>query len=179
MKLIFLYGPPAAGKLTIAKELVKLVGYKLYDNHAIISPLGELFTYTDPELNAIRVPLGKRIRVDVFGSAAKAGINFIATSGGGGEKDFIFFRELQRAIETNDGTMLFVQVLPTKEALLFRVDQPSRVGVKADTKMLLEEILQQNPGIFEKFPDQDHLTLNNTDLLAPDAAQLIVQYYNL
>ena len=91
MNLIFLYGTPAAGKLTIAKELVKLVSYKLYDNHAIISPLGALFTYADPELNAIRAPPGKRIRVDDFGSAAKAGINFISTSGGVGRKILSFF----------------------------------------------------------------------------------------
>jgi tRNA uridine 5-carbamoylmethylation protein Kti12 len=32
MKLIFLYGPPAVGKLTVAQELVTLTGYKLFHN---------------------------------------------------------------------------------------------------------------------------------------------------
>lgn len=32
MKLIFLYGPPAVGKFTVGKVLVKLTGYKLFHN---------------------------------------------------------------------------------------------------------------------------------------------------
>ena len=33
MKHLFLYGAPAVGKLTVAKELADLTGYKLFHNH--------------------------------------------------------------------------------------------------------------------------------------------------
>jgi replication-associated recombination protein RarA len=33
MKLILLYGPPAVGKLTIAKEIARLTGFKLFHAH--------------------------------------------------------------------------------------------------------------------------------------------------
>ena len=33
MKLILLYGPPASGKLTIAKKLSELTGIPLFHNH--------------------------------------------------------------------------------------------------------------------------------------------------
>ncbi|NCS98135.1 MAG: hypothetical protein GW762_06140, partial [Candidatus Pacebacteria bacterium] len=33
MQLIFIYGPPAAGKLTIARELANLTNFRLYHNH--------------------------------------------------------------------------------------------------------------------------------------------------
>ena len=36
MKLIVIYGPPAAGKLTVAKELSKLTGFKVLHNHITI-----------------------------------------------------------------------------------------------------------------------------------------------
>ncbi len=179
MNLLFLYGPPAAGKLTIAKELAKMTGYKLYDNHTIISPLAELFSYTDPVLNPIRSSLGERIRLDIFKTAAQAGVNLITTSGRGGEKDFIFFREIKEAVEQNGGSVLFVQVSPSKETLLQRVDQPSRLGVKADTRERLEEILEENPGLFEKFPDEGHLSIDNTEISAINASEMIVDYYKL
>ena len=33
MKLVFIYGPPAVGKLTVAKELAKLTNFKVFHNH--------------------------------------------------------------------------------------------------------------------------------------------------
>lgn len=33
MKLVLLHGPPAVGKLTVAKELSKLTGIPLFHNH--------------------------------------------------------------------------------------------------------------------------------------------------
>lgn len=36
MEFVLLYGPPAIGKLTIAKELQKLKGYKLLHNHLVV-----------------------------------------------------------------------------------------------------------------------------------------------
>ena len=33
MRLIFLYGPPGVGKLTVATALQKLVGYRAFHNH--------------------------------------------------------------------------------------------------------------------------------------------------
>lgn len=179
MNLVFLYGPPAAGKLSISKELTKLTGYKLYDNHAIISPLGQLFSYTDPELNKYRVPLGERIRIDVFGTAAKAGVNFIATSGRGGEKDFIFFRQLKEVTEKNRGQMLFAQIIPPKNILMERVGSPSRIGIKVDNKDRLEDILNHNPGLYEKFPDVEHISIDNSGISPSDAAGLIADYYHL
>ena len=37
-KLIFIYGPPADGKLTTARELEKVTGYKLVHNQKVFRP---------------------------------------------------------------------------------------------------------------------------------------------
>jgi hypothetical protein len=36
MKLVFLHGSPAVGKLTVAKALLRMVSGRLFDNHAAI-----------------------------------------------------------------------------------------------------------------------------------------------
>jgi len=38
MKLVFIYGPPAVGKLTVANALAKVTGFKVFHNH--LTPRG-------------------------------------------------------------------------------------------------------------------------------------------
>jgi len=44
MKLVILYGPPAAGKLTIANDLAKLANIKVFDNHQVIDIIEPIVT---------------------------------------------------------------------------------------------------------------------------------------
>jgi replication-associated recombination protein RarA len=37
--LVFIYGPPAAGKLTVAEALAMRTGHKVFHNHAVASGL--------------------------------------------------------------------------------------------------------------------------------------------
>lgn len=48
MKLLFLHGAPAAGKLTVAKALLQMVPGRLFDNHAAIDLARTLFDFGAP-----------------------------------------------------------------------------------------------------------------------------------
>ena len=43
MRLVFIYGPVASGKLTIARHLAERLGAQLADNHTLINPAEALF----------------------------------------------------------------------------------------------------------------------------------------
>ncbi len=45
MNLLFIYGKPATGKLTVARELAKLTGYKLFHNHLTVDLLLAVFDF--------------------------------------------------------------------------------------------------------------------------------------
>src|SRR5690349_18304906 len=69
MKLVILYGPPAAGKLTIAKELAAIADIKIFDNHRVIDMFSSLVSraYTDfaPTVyELIRVSLEAAVKAD-------------------------------------------------------------------------------------------------------------------
>ena len=49
MSLIVIIGPPAVGKMTVAYELAKLTGHKVFHNHMAIEPALEFFEYGSPE----------------------------------------------------------------------------------------------------------------------------------
>jgi len=48
MKLLFLHGSPATGKLTVAKSLLRMVPGRLFDNHAAIDLARTLFEFGAP-----------------------------------------------------------------------------------------------------------------------------------
>ena len=48
MKLVFLHGAPASGKLTVAKALLRVVSGRLFDNHAAIDFARTMFDFGVP-----------------------------------------------------------------------------------------------------------------------------------
>jgi hypothetical protein len=49
MNLIFLHGPAAVGKLTVARELAHLTGFGLFHNHLTVDALTAVFDFgTEP-----------------------------------------------------------------------------------------------------------------------------------
>jgi shikimate kinase len=43
MKLLFMIGNAAVGKMTVGQELMKLTGLRLFHNHMTIEPVIEIF----------------------------------------------------------------------------------------------------------------------------------------
>ena len=60
MKLVFLYGPPGVGKLTVGKELSAMTGYPLFHNHLVFDLVAALFEPFTPSF--IRVCDDLRIK---------------------------------------------------------------------------------------------------------------------
>lgn len=54
MKFFFLYGAPAVGKLTIARELSRLTGCRLFDNHLVVDAVLALHDFGTPSFIALR-----------------------------------------------------------------------------------------------------------------------------
>lgn len=54
MKLVFLHGPPAAGKYTIGRELAALADCELYHNHLVVDEVLRSHSFGSPEFVAER-----------------------------------------------------------------------------------------------------------------------------
>ena len=49
MKLIFIYGTPATGKLTVAKVLSNKIGFKVFHNHLTFDLVISIYDGLTPE----------------------------------------------------------------------------------------------------------------------------------
>jgi cytidylate kinase len=45
VELLFIYGPAAAGKLTIAREVAKLTNFRLFHNHLTVDAVMAVFDF--------------------------------------------------------------------------------------------------------------------------------------
>jgi shikimate kinase len=176
MKLIFLYGPPASGKLTIGKILHDKIGYKLFHNHMLVNVLKEIFGYNNPS----RRKLIREFRLKIVEEAVQNNINLIFTIGTAGENLFAHYDEIVEIVKKNGGEVCFVHLFADKETLLYRVNDMTReeLGKNFSADVLREKMFHY-PEMFDMYPKVEHLTIDTGSTTPMNAALKIKQYYNL
>ncbi len=78
--LVFLFGPPAVGKMTVGQELERLTGFRLFHLHQIIDLVLRYFPYSvaaDSSYERLVVSFRRQF----FEEAARSGLNLITTAG--------------------------------------------------------------------------------------------------
>jgi hypothetical protein len=75
VKLLFLHGPPAAGKYTIAKAVAAATGLPLFHNHLIVDAVHAVFPFGSPSFVALR----ERFWLDVIRAAVAEDRSLIFT----------------------------------------------------------------------------------------------------
>ena len=176
MKLIFLYGAPAVGKLTIAKLLEQKIGYKMLHNHLIQNPITEVFPFENPA-NRLLV---REFRLRIVEEAVKSDINLIATFGIAGNDPFSHIDDVIRTATSQGGEICLVHVTADKEIILERVENQSRKEHgKNLSKEKLENMLRDNPDMLAAYPKKEHLTINTRDVSPEEAVEKIRAYYKV
>ena len=120
-RLVFLYGPPAVGKLTVAKAIAERQPFTILHNHLTIDPVALVLPFGSDTFWRV---VG-RFRRELVGAAAEEGIDLIYTYVfAPGDEDHV--REIVAAYEERGGVVTLVQLLAPREVLLRRVLEEDR-----------------------------------------------------
>lgn len=176
MKLILLYGPPAVGKLTVANKLAEKTGITLFHNHMILNVITEIFGFEHPA----RKVLEYEFRLRIIEEAAKAGKDLIITTGGVGPEYWDRFREFIGTVEKHNGHVLIVRLTAPKDVILERVEEESRKHHrKLSTIAAWEENAAKHPGVFDTFPDREHVSIDTAENSPEEVVEKIIEQYHL
>ena len=169
MKLIFLYGPPASGKLTIAEKLSETTNIPLFHNHLSRNLVKDI--YKDKVRD--HYELIDKIRYDVLEHCSRQGTDLIFTYVyEGEEEDDTDIRKFIDIIETNNGEIKFVELTANREDLIARVSNDSRQKLQ---KLVDPTKIARVTEDMNKFSIQfvDSLKLNTSEL-TPEASVAII-----
>jgi hypothetical protein len=175
MKLLYLHGPPASGKRTIAVELRALVGGRWFPNHVAIDFAKTVIDFGAPGF----WDLVHSVRSAALDAAAQHGEPLVLhTSCYSHPQDLHVVEEFERVLAKRAGELLPVYVKCRRETLAERVVSPDRVELgKLATREALTDFLGRWNLV--ALPRPNCLTVDSDLLSAGDAALEIVRHFGL
>lgn len=193
MSLIVLIGGQAVGKMTVGKELEKMIDGKLLFNHQTIDLYANFLGYTPETFR-----LSDQTRKMLFRTfAANTETNlvehliFTVMIDFDSRDDRQFLQDIATIFQEEQQEVYFIQLTTDLNTRLTRNQHPDRLAAKPSKRNLTfsrNELLTtaQNYRLSlpaaefaTSFPEIFTLTIDNTELSAVDCAQTIKQHFNL
>ena len=175
MKLIYLHGPPAAGKYTIAKELEAKIGARIFHNHWTIDVAKAIFDFGTPAF----WDLVYALRLHCITAAAQQTEGVVVyTSCYSHPHNLHFLEQIEQVVVSAGSVLLPVYLQCDVAELENRVAHHSRVqmGKLHNTEGLHQALKQWN---HVAVPRADCLTIVTGGKTATECANEIIARYGL
>lgn len=179
MKLVFIYGPPAVGKFSVAKELSKITNYNLFHNHLINDMLDEIIDNKKDssqywkEANFLKVRL-----IEKAASSNKKGLIFTSLSIKE-KKSGTFPERIKKSVEKHNGKVYFVHLDATDKKLFKRVKEKSRKKYNKFSSVKALKKFLRGFEVHKSLSFKNQLEIDNTNLSPKKTALIIKNHFKL
>lgn len=181
MKLVFILGPAAVGKMTVGQELAKITDLRLMHNHITIEPVLEVFgEFNMNVISEIRDIMWRNFaKTDNYGLIITLMIDFSLLS----EIDY-----LEYIIDLFDDPEVYgVELSASLDTRLERNHTENRLENKAskrnieesDERVLREDKIHRCNSYEGEEPFENYLKIDNTNLSPSEVAKIIKDTFNL
>jgi hypothetical protein len=175
MKLIFIYGAAAVGKLTVARELASMTGFRLFHNHLTVDLVSAVFDFGTESF----VKLREQIWLSVFREAALQQVSLIFTFAPERTVGERFIQDAIDAVREGGGDVSFVELTCDAGELERRIENPSRSQFgKLNSLELYKELQRVRAFEFPELP-KSGVSIDTTNRKPSDTARLIVEALSL
>jgi broad-specificity NMP kinase len=171
MKLVFLHGAPAVGKLTVARELAALTGFRLFHNHLTVDLVSSLFPFGSEPF----VHLREQIWLAAFAEAARNNVSLVFTFNPERTVRESFVPDTIKIVEAAGGEVVFVELTCAEGELEDRLEDASRREFgKLASLAQYRSLMEVGAFQFPKLPEG--ISVDTTDRSPAASAQLISKH---
>ena len=182
MKLVFIIGSGAVGKMTVGQELMKLTGLRLFHNHMTIEPVIAVFgNYNGKVVNEIREIIFRE-----FAASDLPGMIFTYMWAFDQQADWDYIEHVKEIFVPYGTEFYYVELVAPQEIRLVRnatanriANKPSKADVEASNARLKGEDAYRLVSYEGEIPFDNYLRIDNSNLSAEDAAKRIRDTFRL
>ena len=183
MKLVFLIGNGAVGKMTVGQELMKITDLRLFHNHMTIEPVIEVFGY----YNGGTVIKLREVFFTEFTKSDNYGMIFTFMWAFDQQDDWDYVNHVTDIFKEQGAEIYYVELVAPQEVRLKRNETENRLKNKASKRNLefsRNNILQHD----EKYrlesydgeiPFENYIKIDNTNLEPAEVARMIKERFSL
>lgn len=130
-----IFGPPAAGKMTVGRELSAMTGFPLFHNHMTVEPVLEVFEFGTPPFARLVTEFRRRILEEAADSGMPGLVfTFVWALDDAGDKALV--DSFAEVVERRGGTTAFAELYAPLDVRLERNRTPLRLDAKRSKRDL-------------------------------------------
>ncbi len=183
MKLVFLIGDAAVGKMTVGQELMKITGLRLFHNHMTIEPVIEIFGKYDGKTTF-------RLRDVIFEEFAKSdnyGMIFTYMWAFDQRSDWDYVEHVKDIFAPYCTEFYYVELIAPQSVRLQRNATENRLSNKAskrdvetsNARLVRDDEKYRCVSFDGEIPFENYLRILNENISAADAAKMIKERFSL
>lgn len=183
MKLVFLFGDAAVGKMTVGQALMEQTGLRLFHNHMTIEPVLEIFG----DFNGKAIQRLREVIFEEFVKTDLPGMIFTMMWAFDSQEDWDYVAHVAEIFEKQGAEVYYVELIAPQEVRLARnrtenrlKHKPSKRDVALSDRRLLRDDAENRLVSREgEIPFANYLRLENSALPPEEAARIIREYFQL
>jgi len=189
MKILFIFGNAAVGKMTVGQELMKITDLRLYHNHMLLEPVLEIFGEMEGEQNEHKRKVLSRIReviLEEFAASKHYGLIITGMLSMGNPNWESALAPIFKIFEASNAEFYYLELFASQEIRLQRnitenrlVHKASKRDVEASNKRLLNDDVNYRYSKDGEITLENYIKIDNSKLAADVVANMVKERFLL
>ena len=183
MKLVFIIGNAAVGKMTVGQELMKITGLRLFHNHMTIEPVLEIFG----QYNGKAIARMRQVVFEEFAKTDNYGLIFTYMMAFDQPSEWEYIEWVKSIFAPYGTEFYFVELVASREVRLKRNVTENRLANKAskrDIETSNQRLINDDQRFRLESYDgevtfENYIKIDNTDIPPEKAAKIIKDVFCL